>query len=334
MRDCTRAADRISVFSHAVLTSKPLCELYHPFTMIHLDEGPIRELLHYEELIPAMEQVLIRFSSGKIQQPVRSLLMVHEHHGIFGMMPAVDGDVIGIKLVLVYEKNAALGLPTHQAMIQLFSAKTGEPLASMDGRLITEMRTAAVSAVATKLLSKPDARVLVVLGTGVQARAHVRALRLVRQFDEIRVWGRTPDHAQKLADALDAQAVSDLEEAVRGADVVVSVAHVNDPLVRGEWLGPDTYVNAVATVGPERRELDDAVMEDAAVVVESREAAMRESGDILKSGAKIYAELGELLAGSVPLPAGRRVYKALGIGAEDVAAARLVFDKAAQNHHA
>ena len=296
--------------------------------MLRLDEEQIRNLLNYEELIPAMQQALIRFSSGRISQPVRSLLRVPEHDGIFGMMPAVDGDVIGIKMVLVYEKNAALGLPTHQAVIQLFSAKTGEALASMDGRLITEMRTAAVSAVATRLLSKKDAHVLVVLGTGVQARAHIRALRLVRSFDEIRVWGRMLERARQVADELGVHAIVDLEQAVRGADVVVSVAHVNDPLVRGEWLGVDTYVNAVATVGPARRELDDAVM-DAAIVVESREAALRESGDILKSGAQVYAELGELLAGSVALPSGQRiVYKALGIGAEDVAAAQLVYEKA------
>jgi thiomorpholine-carboxylate dehydrogenase len=294
--------------------------------MLYLDEEQIRRLLNYEELIPAMEQALIRFSSGKIQQPVRSLMHIPEYDGIFGMMPAVDGDVIGIKLVLVYEKNSELGLPTHQAVIQLFSAKTGEPLASMDGRLITEMRTAAVSAVATKLLSKPNARVLSVLGTGVQSRAHIQALRLVRSFEEIRVWGRTPKHAQRVAEELGVRSVLDLEQAVRGADVVVSVAHVDDPLVRGEWLGSDTYVNAVATVGPHRRELDNAVM-DAAIIVESREAAMRESGDILQSGAQICAELGELLAGSVAMPSGRRVYKALGIGAEDVAAAKLVYEK-------
>ncbi len=296
--------------------------------MLHLDEEQVRSLLSYEELIPAMEQALIRFSSGDILQPVRSLVRIPEHDGILGLMPAVDGDVMGIKLVAVYEKNGAVELPTHQAIIQLFSAKTGEPLASMDGRLIKEMRTAAVSAVATKLLSKPDARVMAVLGTGVQARAHIRALRLVRSFDEIRVWGRTPSHAEQVAEELGVRAVLDLEQAVLGADVVVSVAHVNEPLVRGEWLGPDTYVNAVATVGPARRELDDAVM-DAAIVVESREAALRESGDILKSGARVYAELGELLAGSVALPAGRRiVYKALGIGAEDVAAGQLVYGKA------
>ena len=295
--------------------------------MLHLTEEQIGQLLTYEELIPAMEQALIRFSAGEVQQPVRSILRVPEHDGLWGLMPAIDGDIMGIKLVMVYEKNGPNGLPTHQAVIQLISAKTGEPLASMDGRLITEMRTAAVSAVATHSLSKLDARVLAVLGTGVQARAHIRALRLVRKFDEIRVWGRTAEHAEQIADELGVRAVLDLEQVVRGADVVASVAHVNEPLVRGEWLGPETYVNAVAAVGPNRRELDDAVM-DATIVVESREAAMHESGDILHSGATIYAELGEVLAGKVALPSGRRVvYKALGIAAEDVAAARLVYEK-------
>jgi ornithine cyclodeaminase/alanine dehydrogenase-like protein (mu-crystallin family) len=294
--------------------------------MLQFTEEQVRPLLTYEALIPAMEQCLVRFSARKIHQPVRSIVPVSEHHGLFGLMPAVDGDVMGIKLVTVYEKNGTLGLPTHQAVIQLFSAKTGEPLAVMDGRLITEMRTAAVSAVATKLLAKKDARVLTILGTGVQAKAHLRALPLARSFDEIRIWGRTPAHAQQLAEEFGARVVADLEQAVRGADVVVNVAHVNEPLVRGEWLGADAYVNAVSAVGPNRRELDDAVM-DAAVVVESREAAMRESGDILGSGASIVAELGELLAGNVTLPAGRRVvYKALGIGAEDIAAARLVLE--------
>jgi thiomorpholine-carboxylate dehydrogenase len=296
--------------------------------MLNLSEIQIRPLLTYEALIPAMEQCLVRFSAGKIHQPVRSIVPVAEHHGLFGLMPAVDEQLMGIKLVTVYENNGRLGLPTHQAVIQLFSAKTGEPLAVMDGRLITEMRTAAVSAVATKLLAKKDARVLAVLGTGVQAKAHLRALPLVRDFEEIRVWGRTQANAQRLAKETNTRAVADLEQAVRGADVVVSVANVSEPLIRGEWLGAETYVNAVAAVGPKRREMDDAVM-DAAIVVESREAAMRESGDILGSGAEVVAELGELLAGTKTLPAGRRiVYKGLGIGAEDIAAAQLIYDAA------
>src|ERR1700744_2970890 len=150
--------------------------------MLHFTEEQIGQLLTYEELIPVMEQALIRFSAGEVQQPVRSILRVPEHDGLWGLMPAIDGDIMSIKLVMVYEKNGANGLSTHQAVIQLISAKTGEPLASMDGRIITEMRTAAVSAVATRLLSKPDARVLAVLGTGVQARAHIRRLRPERAF--------------------------------------------------------------------------------------------------------------------------------------------------------
>src|SRR5580698_6718826 len=230
--------------------------VYDRFHMLHLTEEQIRPLLTYEELIPTMERALVRFSAGEIYQPVRSVLRVPEHDGLWGLMPAVDGEVMGIKLVTVFEHNAAHGLPTHQAVIQLLSSKTGEPLASIDGRLITEMRTAAVSAVATRLLSKQDARVLTVLGTGVQARAHIQSLRLVRSFDEIRIWGRTPAHAQKLAEETGARAVLNLEHAVRGADVVVTVAHVHVPLLQGRWLGADTYVNAVAAVGPDRRELD------------------------------------------------------------------------------
>lgn len=293
--------------------------------MIHLSEEQIRPLLRYEELIPAMEQALIRFSSGEMQHPVRSVLRVAEYGGLWGLMPVVDGDLMGIKLVTVYKDNGKQGLPTHQAVIQLFSAKTGEPLASMDGRLITEMRTAAVSAVATRLLSKPDARVLAVLGTGVQARAHIRALKLVRNFQEIRVWGRNFENAERIAGQMDVRAESDLEGAVSGADVVVSVAHVNEPLVLGRWLGPETYVNAVAAVGKDRRELDDQAM-NAVIIVESREAALNESGDISGSRAVIDAELGELLAGKTVVPGGKRiVYKALGIAAEDLAAAKLAY---------
>jgi thiomorpholine-carboxylate dehydrogenase len=295
-------------------------------SMLILDEEQVRDLLTLEELIPAVEQALIDFSTGNIQQPVRCVLPVAQHNGLWALMPAVFDDFMGAKLVTLYTENAGRGIPTHQASIVLFSAKTGEPLAFMDGRLITELRTAAVSAVATRLLAKPDARVLAILGSGVQASSHVQALRLVRKFDEIRVWSRTPEHAQKFAQSIGAR-VSGREEAVRGADVVVTVATTREPLVEGEWLNPDTYVNAVATVGLNQRELDDATM-SAAVVVESRESAPKESGDIVHSGAPIYAELGELLAKKKALPSRRVVFKSLGIAATDIAAARLVYLRA------
>ena len=195
----------------------------------------------------------------------------------------------------------------------------------LDGRLITEMRTAAVTAVATKLLADEDAGVLAILGSGVQARAHWKALQLVREFSEVRIWSRNPTHAQALADEVGGTATS-AEDAVRGADVVVTVANVADPIVFGRWLKPRVLVNAVGTVGPTKRELDDVAMQGA-VVVDSHDAAMVESGDVLLSGATVYAELGEILAGKKPRPsAGTTVFKSLGLAIEDLAAAKLVMD--------
>jgi thiomorpholine-carboxylate dehydrogenase len=195
----------------------------------------------------------------------------------------------------------------------------------MDGRLITELRTAAVSAVATRLLSPPNACKLAILGSGVQARAHVRALGLVRGFEEIRIWSRNPQHAKLLADEIGGIAMS-AEEAVRDADVVVTVTSSSEPVLRGKWLKPGVLVNAVGAVGPTRRELDDDAMRGA-LIVDSREAALKESGDALLAGANIYAELGELLAGSKPKPQTEiTVFKSLGLAVEDLAAAKLVLD--------
>jgi thiomorpholine-carboxylate dehydrogenase len=290
-----------------------------------LDEAAIRPLLKLEDLIPAMERALADFSTGGVLQPVRSIVSVAQHHGFMGVMPAVYGDVMGAKLVNLYPDNATRGLPTHLAVIVLFRAETGETLAVMDGRLITEMRTAAVSAVATRLLSRPDARGLAILGSGVQARAHFQALSLVRKFDDVRVWSRNPQHAQTLADELGAVAMP-AEDAVRGADVVVTATNAAEPVLRGAWLKSGALVNAVGAVGPKRRELDDDAMRGA-VVVDSRQAAMQESGDVLLAGAEIYAELGELAAGTKPKPQAEvTVFKSLGLAVEDLAAAKLVLD--------
>ncbi len=293
--------------------------------MLILDEGQVRRHLSYEKLIPALEQALIRYSRGELKQPVRTAMILPEQHGIFGLMPAVDGDLMGIKLVTVYEKN--VGLPTHQAVILLFRSATGEPLATMDGRLITEMRTATVSAIAARLFARPDARVLAILGSGVQAGAHLEALRRVRSFSEVRVWSRTPEHARRFAEEHGVKAMS-LEEATRDADVVIGASNVASPLIHGKLLAEHAFVAAVGAVGAAKRELDDEAMA-AHIVVESREAALKESGDILATNAPIYAELGEILAGDIQAPTGKRVvYKSLGIAAEDLAAARLVYEAA------
>jgi thiomorpholine-carboxylate dehydrogenase len=218
------------------------------------------------------------------------------------------------------------------ATIFLVDPETGTPLATMDGRLITEMRTAAVSAAATKFLAPPDARVLAILGSGVQARSHVEALRLVRDFKEIRVWSPTREHAERFAKEIGAKAMS-VEEAARGADVVIAATNSKTPILRGSWLKPGCHVNAIGACRPDWRELDDDVMSNV-VFVDSREGAMKESGDIILSGAKIYAELGEALVGKVPPRADETtVFKSLGMAVEDIAAAMLVYRSVTENRN-
>ena len=283
-------------------------------------------MLRMEDLIPAMERALVDFSAGRIAQPVREMLTVEPHGGHFGAMPAAGESVLGAKLVSFYPDNAARGLPTHSALIVLFRPETGEPLAIMDGRLITEMRTAAVSAVATRAMAAEDARVLAILGSGVQARSHAEALRLVRDFEEIRVWSRTPEHAERFAAEVGARAIS-AADAVRDADVVVTATASMDPVLKGAWLKPGAHVNAIGWRGPKGRELDDEAMRNI-VVVDSREAVLRESGDVLLSGAEIYAELGEVLAGTRPVRRGATtVFESVGIAVEDVTAAELVYGR-------
>lgn len=294
--------------------------------MLFISEEQVGELLRLEELIPALEQALVSFSSGLVRQPLRTIIPIEEHQAFLGVMPAVYGDVMGAKLVCVYPGNGARGLHTHLAMIQLFRSDTGEPLATIDGRLITELRTAAVSAIATKTLAPASTPVLAILGSGVQARAHIRALRLIRQFEEIRIWSRTPAHAKQLAEEVGGEAVA-LDAAVRDADVVITVTNSPEPIVRGEWLKAGAYVNAVGAVGPTRRELDAEVMRSGPVIVESREAALRESGEIVISQVPVYAELGEILAGKKATPTGRNIiFKSTGIAVEDLASAKLVYE--------
>jgi len=290
------------------------------------DESMVRAVLRWEELLETLERALIDFSAGGVVQPVRTVLQVAAQRAFFGLMPAVYGDVLGAKLVTVYPENGARGLPTHLGTIHLFRAATGEPLAGMDGRLITEMRTAAVSAIATRRLARPDARVLAILGSGVQARAHLQALSLVRHFDDVRVWSRSSERARAFAVETGAHALL-AADAVAGADVVVTVTNSGVPVLRGEWLKEGALVNAVGAVGPKRRELDEAAMRGL-VVVDSREAALVESGDVLLAGVGIDAELGELLAGGgEPRAARHTVFKSLGIAVEDIAVARLVYKR-------
>jgi thiomorpholine-carboxylate dehydrogenase len=294
---------------------------------LFLNEDQVRKHLKMADLIPAMEKALIDFSAGKVTQPVRSVIKVDPPGGFLGLMPALTPHGLGLKAVTFYPSNAERGIPTHMATIFLVDPKTGTPLAIMDGRLITEMRTAAVSAAATKLLAPPDAKILAILGSGVQARSHVEALRLVRPFEEIRVWSPTREHAERFAKEIGANAMS-AEEAVRGADVVVTATNSKTSVLKGSWLKPGCHVNAVGACRPDWRELDDEAMSNV-VFVDSREGAMKESGDVILSGAKIYAEIGEALAGKVlPRVDETTIFKSLGMAVEDISAALLVYRSA------
>jgi len=291
---------------------------------LFLNEEQVRQHLQMADLIPVMEKALIDFSAGKVTQPVRSVIKVDPPSGFLGLMPALTPDGLGLKAVTFYPSNANRGIPTHMATIFLVDPQTGAPLAVMDGTLITEMRTAAVSAAATRLLASRDAKVLAILGSGVQARSHVKALRLVRQFKEIRVWSPTKQHAEQFAGELRARAVS-AETAVRGADVVVTATNSKTPVLKGSWLKPGCHVNAVGACRPDWRELDDEAMSNV-VFVDSREGAMKESGDIILSAAEIYAELGEVFTGKVPSRSSQTtIFKSLGMAVEDIAAASLVY---------
>jgi ornithine cyclodeaminase/alanine dehydrogenase-like protein (mu-crystallin family) len=289
-----------------------------------LDERAVRRLLRMEDLIPAMERALADFSSGKVLQPVRSMLPIADHGGFLGLMPAYAG-ALGIKLVTFYPDNQ--GVPTHHAVIQLFKPETGEPLVTMDGRLITEERTAAVSAVATRLLARPEAAILALIGAGAQARSHLKALRLVRNFREVRVW--SPRRARAFAREHGIRAAASAQAAVAGADVIVTATTSRTPILHGEWLAPGAHVNAVGAPRPDWRELDDDLLRRARLFVDSREAAVKESGDVRAAGA-IVGEIGEVVAGTKPGRSSRdeiTVFKSLGLAVEDVVAADLVYRK-------
>jgi len=311
-----------------------------------LTESDVRNLLPPADLIVTMEQALSEFSSGQVTQPVRTALQVPPHRNFFGVMPAYmpSPAALGIKLVTVFNENAARGLPTHLATILLLDPETGALEVIMDGRYITEMRTAAVSAVAAKRLARKDAAVLAVLGSGVQARSHVELLTRACPFREIRSWSPTRDHLdQFVSDAaatMDVQvhAAISADQAVRGADVIALVTSSTTPVVQDAWVSPGALVISVGACRPDTREMDPALVAHARVIVDSRTAALVEAGDIVQgihegrwTEKHIAAELGEVILGSTPgrtAPDEIVIFKSLGLAVEDVAGAQLVFARA------
>lgn len=304
-----------------------------------LSEADVRAVLSPAELIPVMESALAAFSAGRLDQPVRTVLELRPH-AFFALMPAYDREraVLGAKLVSVIPGNAARCLPTHLAAISLFDPETGELLAVLDGRYITEVRTAAASAVSVKLLSRPDAAVLAILGSGVQARSHVQALRGVRNFREVRAWSPTPEHLHRFAAECGLRAVASAEEAVRGADVVVLATNMVTPAIDCAWVSKGAHVISIGACRHSQREIDPDLVARARLIVDSRAAALEESGDVVQgiregrfTSDHVGTELGDVVSGCVPGRTDEReitLFKSLGIAIEDVAAAALAYHRA------
>ncbi len=294
-------------------------------TLPFVGEAEIAAALDSLPLIDAMERAMIAFSAGEVAQPVRQMVPVPGHDAIIAAMPAV-GEAMAVKVVTLYHGNAGTDIPTHQAVILLFDKANGSPLAVLDGRLITEMRTAAGSAAAARRLAVEEPKVVAILGNGVQARAHAKALAAVRPFDELRLWARNAEKGRAVAEEIGAVFHPDAEQAVRDADIVACTTSATEPVLQGAWLKPGAFVTAVGWNTLDGRELDDTAMANT-VIVESVDAAHNQAGNIRGSGCAIFAEIGEIYAGAKEVPTGATViYDSVGIAIMDAAAAKLAYD--------
>jgi ornithine cyclodeaminase/alanine dehydrogenase-like protein (mu-crystallin family) len=294
--------------------------------MQFIDEQRVSELLSLEELIPAMRQALIDFSGGAIRQPARRFVDVPGSTGFFGAMPAAASGALGAKLVSAYPDNGSKGLAAHHAVIVMFDPSTGVPIVSMDGRLITELRTAAVTAAFLDAAAPETIRSVAVLGAGLQAHAHIDALRLVRRFDDLRIWNRTASRAEHLAAETGGRSMT-CEQAVRDADVVIVATASREPVLDGNWLKPGARVASVGWSGQDGAELDAVTMSNV-VIVDSREGTAAESGNVRRYAPQIRGELGELFAGRIQVDADETVvFDSIGMACQDVVAAALVCRK-------
>jgi ornithine cyclodeaminase/alanine dehydrogenase-like protein (mu-crystallin family) len=293
-----------------------------------LKEPDVRSVLTMPDLIDAMEQAIAAFSAGSVNQPVRTVMQIGGQKSFFGLMPAHYEKALGAKLVTVYESNHARGLPSHLATIILLDPETGALIAIMDGRYITEARTAAVSAVSVKKLARKDASILAILGSGVQARSHLEAISHVHKFSEVRAWSPTRTHLDAFCKEMGVTAADTAEAAVRGADVIVLATSSRTPSISDDWVSPGAHVISIGACVPSQREMDPNLIARSRLFVDSRAAALKESGDVIPFGdAHIVAELGDpsvarLTANEIT------IFKSLGLAVEDVAAAHLAYSRA------
>ena len=313
-----------------------------------LTEQHVHSLLPMTDLISAMESALAKFSAGEVLQPVRTVLTVGPTKAYFGLMPASvpNPASLGAKIVTVFGENHKKGLPSHLATILLLDPETGSLVALMDGRYITEARTAAVSAVSARFLANANASTLAIIGTGVQARSHLEALQHVRQLQDVRVWSPRQQSRDQFVDDMSPQlpipirACPSAEAAVADADLIVLATSSKTPVVEEPWVANGAHVMCVGACRPDQREMAPALVKRSRLYVDSRAAALVESGDVVMNIADglfdhthVRGEIGELVLGRV---SGRgsesevTIFKSLGMAVEDVVAADLVFRRASE----
>lgn len=310
-------------------------------SVLVLSEHDVRRLLDMESCVEAMTEVLSSLARGELYQPLRFVVRPPDTPGLLGLMPAHRAGATpayALKEIVIAPGNPARGLDAHQGGVLLHDGETGELVAVLNASPVTEIRTAAVSAVATRALARPDAERVAILGAGVQARAHVHAMRAVLEDPEIRIWARKLEAAEKLAAEVGAIVAPSPDAALFGAEVVCTTTAATEPVIEKRWLARGSHVNAVGACLPTIRELDTETMAHASLFVDRRESALQEAGDYVLAAAEgaigpdhIKAELGEVLAGMHP---GREreneltVFESLGIAVEDLASAELVVRRA------
>ncbi len=317
--------------------------------LLILNHAEVEELLPMSECIPVMEQTFAALAREEFYQPLRTIVRPPEVKGVMAMMPTFrsgQSPLFGLKAICVFPGNAAIGKDAHQGGVLLFDGVTGELMALVNASAITAIRTAAVSGLATRLLSNNDAGDLAMIGAGVQARVHLAAMACVRDIRRVRITARSFQNARKFANDMRSQfpfpiePVETGEAAVRDADLIVTATTSREPVLKREWIAPGAHINAVGTFSPKAREIDTATMVDATLFVDRRESALNEAGDYLIAAAEgaigpehIRAELSDVVSGSHPGRTAREeitLFKSLGLAIEDLAAAEFVYQKAKQ----
>ena len=312
---------------------------------MYINNEKIASLLPMNECIEVMEKMFCSLAAGECLQPLRNIMMLPDKSGVMGMMPGHSSklDVMGIKVITVFHANSETGLPSHQGIVILFDAKNGTPLMFFDALEITAIRTAAASAVATKVLSRKNSSTLAIIGSGEQAKRHIESILLVRNIKQVYLWSRNPQNAKELAEktiskySIPVTTTATVKEAIMNADIVCTVTASKEPVVAGEWIAAGTHINAVGSSVRSARELDTAAIIKSKLFADRYESLFNEAGDFLiprnegiVTDEDVKAEIGEVLLG---IKKGREsddeitLFKSLGIAAEDIFSAYHIYEK-------